>query len=64
MKRIPLLVMMGILIFGLVGVLSVSSVAKDTIVVAVGAPPQTMNPHGSDSDCNLGVVANIFEGLL
>ncbi len=38
--------------------------AKDSINVAVGSPPQTMNPHGSDSDANLGIMANIFEGLL
>lgn len=38
--------------------------AKDSINVAVGSPPQTMNPHGSDSDANLGIMGNIFEGLL
>lgn len=65
MKRLALLAAGGLLIIGLVGILSISGfAAKDTIIVAVGAPPQTMNPHGSDSDCNLGVVANIFEGLL
>jgi len=37
---------------------------KSSIKVAVAAAPQTMNPFGSDSDCNLSVMANIFDGLV
>jgi peptide/nickel transport system substrate-binding protein len=35
-----------------------------SIVIGVDTPPRTMNPHGSDADANLQVMANIFEGLL
>lgn len=62
MKRLALYIVIGLLV-GLIGSVSAFA-AKDTVIVGVGAPPQTMNPHGSDSDCNLGVVANIFDGLL
>jgi peptide/nickel transport system substrate-binding protein len=41
-----------------------SVVAKDLLTVAVAAPPRTMNPHGADSDSNLSIMSNIFEGLL
>ena len=61
MKRIAVLVLLGLLAVGLIGLVGV---AKDTIVVAVDAPPQTMNPHGSDSDANLSIMANLFDGLL
>ena len=37
---------------------------EKSITVGVAAPPQTMNPHGSDADSNLSVMSNIFEGLL
>ncbi len=40
------------------------SLGASSIVVAVDAPPRTMNPHGSDADANLSVMANFFEGLL
>jgi peptide/nickel transport system substrate-binding protein len=65
-KRFVSLMVLGLLVVGLVGGLSASGFAQaqKTLVVAVGAPPRTMNPHGSDADCNLGVMANIFEGLL
>mgnify|MGYP006276735935 CR=1 FL=1 len=36
----------------------------DRVSVAVSSPPRTMNPHGSDADSNLSVMANMFEGLL
>jgi peptide/nickel transport system substrate-binding protein len=39
-------------------------VAASSLVVAVDTPPRTMNPHGSDADANLSIMANIFEGLL
>jgi peptide/nickel transport system substrate-binding protein len=35
-----------------------------SIVIAVDSPPRTMNPHGSDADANLQVMANIFDGLM
>lgn len=38
--------------------------AQDEIVVGVASSPETMNPHGDDSDANLGVMANIYEGLV
>jgi|LDZT01.1.fsa_nt_gi peptide/nickel transport system substrate-binding protein len=55
-----------IVILGLILTTFTSGLAatKDSINVAVGSPPQTMNPHGSDSDANLGIMGNIFEGLL
>ncbi len=40
------------------------TVGASSIVVAVDSPPRTMNPHGSDADANLSVMANFFEGLL
>lgn len=65
MKRLALAATVGLLIFGLIGMLSLNAfAAKDTVSVAVGAPPRTMNPHGSDADCNLSVMSNIFEGLM
>jgi peptide/nickel transport system substrate-binding protein len=44
--------------------LTVPAAANSSIVVAVDSPPRTMNPHGSDADANLSVMANFFEGLL
>lgn len=35
-----------------------------SIVIAVDSPARTMNPHGSDADANLSVMANLFDGLL
>ena len=40
------------------------SMAASSIVVAVDAPPRMMNPHGSDADSNLSVMANFFDGLM
>jgi peptide/nickel transport system substrate-binding protein len=50
----------------LVGTVFVPGLAadKDKIVVGVSSPPETMNPHGDDSDANLGVMADIYEGLV
>jgi len=63
-KLRPIIIL--IVIFGLILTTFTSGLAaaKDSINVAVGSPPQTMNPHGSDSDANLGIMANMFEGLL
>jgi peptide/nickel transport system substrate-binding protein len=45
--------------------LSVSPVfASSSLVIALDAPPRTMNPHGSDADSNLSIMANFFDGLL
>ena len=65
MKKLTCIIVL-LLIFGLLTTILTTGIAaeKDSINVAVGSPPQTMNPHGSDSDANLGVMANIFEGLL
>ena len=63
MRRLALFVSLAFLIIGLVGGSTFAKTQK-TLIVAVGAPPRTMNPHGSDADCNLGVMSNIFEGLL
>lgn len=38
--------------------------SADTITVGVAAGPQTMDPHGMDSDANLSIMSNIFDGLL
>ena len=41
-----------------------TAMAAADLVVAVDSPPRTMNPHGSDADANLSVMANFFDGLL
>jgi len=66
MRKITLIIVTIFLVLGLFMTSGINSItaSKDSVNVAVGSPPQTMNPHGSDSDCNLGVMANIFEGLL
>jgi len=66
MKKLTSFIVILLLVLGLIMATLISGIAadKDSINVAVGSPPQTMNPHGSDSDANLGVMANIFEGLL
>lgn len=40
------------------------AMAVSSITVAVDTPPRTMNPHGSDADANLSVMANFFDGLM
>ncbi len=55
-------ILLGVLAAVLVGVPALG--AGDTLVVGLMAPPRTMNPHGSDSDANLSIMANIFDGLL
>jgi len=66
MKKLIFVIVTMFLVLGLFMTFGINSIAadKDSINVAVGSPPQTMNPHGSDSDANLGVMGNIFEGLL
>ncbi len=66
MRKLIFLIIISSLVLGLIIVTStnVAAANKDTLIVAVAAPPRTMNPHGSDADCNLSVMGNIFEGLL
>jgi len=66
MKKLTSIIVILLLVLGLIMTTLISGIAagKDSVNVAVGSPPQTMNPHGSDSDCNLSVMGNIFEGLL
>ncbi len=66
MKKLIFLIIICSLVLGLIIVTStnVAAANKDTLIVAVASPPRTMNPHGSDADCNLSVMGNIFEGLL
>jgi len=66
MKKLTFLLLVLVLTMGLITTAIISGIAagKDNINVAVGAPPRTMNPHGSNADCNLSAVSNIFEGLL
>jgi len=63
MKRTFLLLLVGVFMGTLLGFTGQASWAS-SIVVAVDTPPRTMNPHGSDADANLSVMANFFEGLL
>lgn len=36
----------------------------DTLTIGVEAPPLTMNPQGADTDPNMSMMTNIFDGLL
>jgi len=63
MKRISILLFLGIFI-GTLLILTGQAIGASSIVVAVDTPPRTMNPHGSDADANLSIMANFFEGLL
>lgn len=38
--------------------------AKSKLVIAVDAPPKSMNPHSYNSDANLSYMSNFFDGLL
>lgn len=49
---------------GLLALVAAPALAAAKINIAIDAPPRTMNPHGSDADSNIGIVANIFDGLL
>ena len=40
------------------------ALAKAELVVAVDAPPKSMNPHSYNSDANLSYMSNFFDGLL
>jgi peptide/nickel transport system substrate-binding protein len=63
MRRIfPLLI--AVFFFGAVTGSPGQALCAPSIVVAVEALPRTMNPHGSNQDSNLSVMANFFEGLM
>ena len=38
--------------------------AAPALVVGVESPPKSMNPHSENGDATLGVMANIFDGLM
>jgi len=59
MKKLTSIIVILLLVLGLIMTTLISGIAagKDSVNVAVGSPPQTMNPHGSDSDCNLSVMS-------
>ncbi len=60
MKLKSLVVFLMLVLMALPGM----AFAKADLVVAVDAPPKTMNPHGYNSDANLSYMANFFDGLL
>jgi len=62
--RKAFLLLLAVLLVGAVCGPAGQALGASSIVIAVDSPPRTMNPHGSDADSNLGVMANIFEGLL
>jgi peptide/nickel transport system substrate-binding protein len=62
MKKTLASIFVGVLVGAFMGFVGVAGASS--IVIAVDSPPRTMNPHGSDVDANLSVMANIFEGLL
>ena len=61
-KTVFLLV--AVLFMGLLAGFGGQAAGASSIVVAVDTPPRTMNPHGSDADASLSVMANFFEGLM
>lgn len=64
MKKLTLILAIGLLIVGLVGGLSASGAQERPLVVGVAAGPRTMNPQGAHSDDNYSVVNDIFDALL
>ncbi|OQY51367.1 MAG: hypothetical protein B6230_05085 [Desulfobacteraceae bacterium 4572_89] len=40
------------------------AMARAELVIAVDAPPKSMNPHSYNSDANLSYMSNFFDGLL
>jgi len=63
MKKVLFLIL-TIMFLGSVPALTGQVMAASSIVVAVDSPPRMMNPHGSDADSNLSVMANFFDGLM
>ncbi|MBW1690339.1 MAG: hypothetical protein DRG87_10505 [Deltaproteobacteria bacterium] len=63
MKKASIVLFLGIFMGFMLG-LTGQAAAASSITVAVDSPPRTMNPHGSDADSNLSVMANFFDGLM
>ncbi len=61
MKKMLISIFVGVLVGAFMGF--AGGAGASSIVIAVDTPPRTMNPHGSDADANLSVMANLFEGL-
>lgn len=55
--------MLVCIFMGTLSGLTGQAMAASSIVVAVDSPPRTMNPHGSDADCNLSVADWLREEL-
>lgn len=64
MKRVTIFVLIFLMGVFFTGATTFGSSPPDKVVVGVDSPPLTMNPHGSDADSNLSVMANIYEGLV
>jgi peptide/nickel transport system substrate-binding protein len=62
MKKTLVTIFVGVLVGAFMGF--AGGAGASSVVIAVDTPPRTMNPHGSDADANLSVMANLFEGLL
>jgi len=62
MKKMLISIFVGVLVGAFMGF--AGGAGASSVVIAVDTPPRTMNPHGSDADANLSVMANLFEGLL
>ena len=62
-KRITCLLTLSLVAVLVLGAFSTVA-AQKTLKVGLSAPPRTMDPHGSDSDSNLSIMSNIFNGLL
>ena len=63
MKKTFLVLLVGLFLAALFGFTG-QAIGASSIVVAVDTPPRTMNPHGSDADANLSIMANFFDGLM
>lgn len=63
MKKYALL-LAAVIILPAMFVFTGQSFGASSIVVALDAPPRMMNPHGSDADSNLSIMANFFDGLM
>jgi peptide/nickel transport system substrate-binding protein len=64
MKKLSFVVLTTMFLGFLMGFTAQAMAAESSIVVVVDSPPRMMNPHGSDADSNLSVMANFFDGLM
>lgn len=58
------LLLLAVILMGALSCLTEQAIGASSIVVAVDSPSRTMNPHSSNEDTNLSVMANLFDGLL